>query len=217
MKKLLFTICLSMVCMAGFAQLPTFGIKGGLNFAELQQTESGSTFTSSALTTFNAGVFVDLKFGAISLQPALNFIGEGGSVQMSTFTHNPGGGSAIINYTDKTKLYYLQLPVNLVYHIPVIVGDIYFGAGPYIARGLSGKTTTTFQGDSQTQDLTFGNADGDVKAMQYGADVIVGFKFKGGLLINANYDLGLSNDAAGSENGTSKSRVIGVSIGYCFL
>lgn len=214
MKKTLFTICLISTSLFSFAQLPTLGIKSGVNFASITNSIDGSSVTSSALTTFNAGIFVDIKFGNTSLQPALNFTGKGGS-----------GNN---DFNGNTKLYYLQLPVNIVYHVPAVIGNFYFGAGPYIARGLSGKETdlrvvnpapiTEHPGGPSiiNEDIKFGSGTDEVKSTQIGADAIVGFQFKGGFLINANYDLGLTNDS-NNPSEKSKSHVFGISVGYTFL
>lgn len=213
MKKILFTACFAMVSLATFAQLPSFGIKGGANFATFTASSNNSNLsvTSGSLTTFNVGVFADFKFGNISLQPALNYTGKGGKISENI---NTGSSNTTVSLTE--RLYYLQLPVNLVYHVPAVVGNFYFGAGPYIAEGLSGKVSgDDGSGNNENQKVTFGNADGDLKQMQFGVDGIVGFKFTGGFLINANYDLGLSNDANGSD-GKSKSHVFGISAGFAF-
>lgn len=204
MKKTLLSLCLLMASFAAFAQLPTIGFKGGVNFATLNASASGTNLsvTSGTLTTFNVGAFVDFKFGNVSLQPALNYTGKGGKFSVSTEDFD---GSAQI------KLYYLQVPVNVVYHVPAVVGDFYFGAGPYVGVGISGKTKDS---DGSTADVKFGS-DGDVKRTDIGANAIVGFKFKTGFLINANYDLGLSN-IANDNTGKLKNRVFGISVGYAF-
>jgi len=109
--------------------------------------------------------------------------------------------------------------VNIVYHLPVVVGNIYFGAGPYIAQGLSGKITDSYSNASTvtTQKVTFGNSASDIKATQFGADAIIGFKSRSGILFNVNYDLGLTNDIPASAGGSkSKSHVFGISLGYAF-
>ena len=209
-----------MICAASFAQV-SFGVKGGLSMAKftLSADAGGASISlsSKSLTTFNAGVFADVKIPltSFSIQPSLIYAGKGGK-----FSETDNGASAVVN----EKLYYLQLPVDLVYHIPVVVGDVFVGAGPYVAKGLSGKidgTSNDGQGNISTanQDIHFGNADGDeVKPMQYGANFMAGFKLKNGLLINVNYDLGLSNDAPKSNDpqgqGSNKSKVISVSLGY---
>jgi len=214
MKKILLTFFLVTVSLITFAQIPSIGIKGGVNFATTANNKSD--LTSGSLTTFNAGVFVDLRFGNLSLQPALNYIGEGQSYTFTTEVPEAPNFEETRNIPAMDHLYYLQLPVNIIYHIPVIIGSIYFGAGPYIAEGISGKTTYSSEFYT-TQKITFGSSASDIKPTQFGADAIVGFKLKGGFLINVNYDLGLSNDLPAVETGNRKSRVLGISLGYVFL
>ena len=215
MKKLLLSLLLAGSSMAAFAQLPTFGIKGGANFSTLHVSIDGTNLSvnSGTLTTFNAGVFVDFKFGNVSLQPALNLTGKGGKfngVFSDTEDRNIEQGDGKLN------LLYLQLPVNLVYHVPVVVGDIYFGAGPYVAKGISGKVKgKDTDGNSISEDVKFGD-DGNIKSMEYGANAIAGIKLKTGLLFNVNYDLGLSNIAPNADGGKLKTRVFGISVGYAF-
>ncbi|MES2268888.1 MAG: porin family protein [Bacteroidota bacterium] len=207
-KLLLITVVLMSASLASYAQVPSFGIRGGANFAKLSASASASgasvTYNTGTLTSFSAGVFADFKLGGISLQPALNFTGKGGKEESD-------GDVAKVN------LYYLQVPVNIVYHAPVAIGNIYFGAGPYAALGISGKQKITSGSVTQSEDITFGSDAGDVKRTDFGINGIAGVEFKGGFLIGINYDLGLSdigND--GTSQASTKNRVFGVSVGYKF-
>lgn len=213
MKKLLLSLFLMGASLVSFAQLPTFGIKGGANFSTLNISISNLSLNSNTLTSFNAGVFVDFKFGNVSLQPALNLTGKGGKFNG---TVSDDEDVDIQEGAGKFNLIYLQLPVNIVYHIPAVVGDVYFGAGPYVAKGLSGKVKgTDDNGRSVSEDIKFGDDNG-LKSMDYGANAIAGIKLKTGLLFNINYDLGLSNILPGSESIKMKTRVFGISVGYAF-
>ncbi|MET3979435.1 hypothetical protein ABIB62_002021 [Mucilaginibacter sp. UYP25] len=206
MKKLLLLLCCAFAASTAFAQLPTFGIRGGANFATLSASASASgssvTYTSGTLTTFSAGVFADFKLGGVSIQPALNFTGKGGKEESD-------GDVAKIN------LYYLQVPVNIVYHIPVVIGNIYLGAGPYAAVGVIAKSKVTSGGVTESTDLSFGSDAGDIKRTDFGLNGIAGVEFKGGFLAGLNYDLGLSN-ISNDDTVKTKKRVFGVSIGYKF-
>jgi hypothetical protein len=206
MKKLLLSMLLAGTSLVTFAQLPTFGIKGGANFAKFHASIDGlgGSGSSGSLTTFNIGAFVDFKFGNVSLQPALNFTGKGGTSSTAIDDESTSSG--------KVRLYYLQVPVNLVYHVPAVVGDLYFGAGPYIAMGISGKAKDD---DGNSGDIKFGSGADDLKRTDAGLNAIVGFKFKTGFLINANYDWGLTN-VTNLSGVKLTNRVFGVSIGYAF-
>ena len=206
MKKTLLSLCLLMASFAAFAQLPTVGFKGGVNFATLHATVDGvsGSGNSGSLTTFNVGAFVDFKFGNVSLQPALNFTGKGGSSSVSFDGEANSGG--------KVKLYYLQVPVNVVYHVPAVVGDFYFGAGPYLGMGVSGKAKDN---SGNSEDIKFGSGQDEIKRTDAGLNAIVGFKFKTGFLINANYDWGLTN-ITNVDGIKLTNRVFGISVGYAF-
>lgn len=218
MKKIILTFCLITVSLVSFGQIPSIGIKGGVNFATTVSTDNGSDLTTGSLTTFNAGVFVDIKFGNISLQPGLNYFGEGQSYTLITEVPEGSNFEETRDIPAKDQVYYVQLPVNFVYHIPILIGNIYLGAGPYVAEGLSGKTTYASE-FYNSQKITFGNNDNnDLKPTQFGADAIVGLKLKGSVLIEANYNFGISNDLPSTDTGNSrKSRVFSVSLGYAFL
>jgi len=211
MKKLFLSLFLTAVSAVTFAQLPTFGIRGGANFAKLLISADGTNLSvaTGSLTTYSVGVFVDFKFGNTSFQPALNYTGKGGSIT------GDGGVSG------KFDLHYLQVPLNIVYHVPVIVGNIYFGAGPYVAVGVNGTTTGSDGTTTETDKVTFGGANGDLATTDIGVNGIAGFQFKGGFLIHINYDFGLTNilntsNPANSGGGELKTRTLGVSIGYAF-
>jgi len=217
MKKILLTICISLCTAIAFAQPATFGFKGGLNFTEftLKDANSNLSITSGNWTSFNFGVFADLKIptSKFSVQPSLLYTGKGGHL-----AENGNGASVTID----EKLYYLELPVDLVYHSPVAAGDFYFGAGPYLAFGVSGKLTANLDdGSGNTtnaiEPVKFGNGpNDDITPTQFGGNLLAGFKFKNGFLINANYDFGLTNDIPGATNsgGKNKSNVFSISIGF---
>ncbi|RVT98081.1 PorT family protein [Mucilaginibacter limnophilus] len=214
MKKVLLTICLAAATLTTFAQAPTFGIKGGVNFAKLQISAEGTDMTASSgnNTLFNAGVFVDFKFDKVSVQPGLFATAKGGKFSSNLMDDE---GNALQDASAKFNLLYLQVPVNVVYHAPVTGGEFFFGAGPFVGYGISGKATANDGSSSQSEDVNFGD-DGEFKTIDAGVNGIAGFKFANGFLLNLNYDLGLTNIANNSGDGRIKTRVFGISVGYQF-
>lgn len=205
MKKLIFTVVLASAALFASAQIPKLGIKGGVNFANVSQSSGSFSFSPGSLTSFSVGVFADLKAGAVSIQPGLFYTGKGYKFD-----------EQISNTSQKFQLYYLQVPVNIVYHAPIVVGNIYFGAGPFAAMGISGKDKSTSGGTTTETDVNFGDGVDDVKKTEFGIQGIAGLQLKGGFLIGLSYDLGLSNLSNDSSSGTIKSKVFGVSIGFTF-
>jgi hypothetical protein len=199
MKKLLLAIVFAAASMAAFAQIPKFGIKGGVNFASLAASAGNISASSGSITSFSVGAFLDAKLGAVSFQPGIYYTGKGGA-------SNDGNTNSSIH------LYYLQMPLNFVYHAPIVVGDIYFGGGPYGAYGISAKGKDD---SGVTVDGTFGDGEDDIKRTDFGINGVAGIHFKTGLMLGINYDLGLTNILNVSDIST-KNRVFGVSIGYMF-
>jgi hypothetical protein len=206
MKKLILAaLAMGSVFTASAQSKTTFGISGGLNFAKITSSFDGSSFSAStgSLTHFSAGIFADAPVGGnFSIQPGLYYTGKGGKVEFE--------GEA-----SKLKLAYLQLPVNVVYNVPVSAGKLFIGAGPYAAYGLSAK------GDDDSgvsEKLKFGSdASSDIKRTDFGATGLIGFNFTNGLLLKANYDLGISNILPGDTEGLKmKNRVFGISVGFTF-
>jgi hypothetical protein len=158
------------------------------------------------LTSFSVGVFADAPVStSLSIQPGLYYTGKGGSIS--------GSGATL-----KSKINYIQLPVNVVYNVPVSAGKFFFGAGPYAAVGVNGKNEIKGGGQSISEDIEFGDsANATYKRADFGATGLVGFTFTNGLLLKANYDLGLSNISADNTSGENiKNRVVGLSVGFTF-
>ncbi|MDN3579863.1 porin family protein [Mucilaginibacter flavus] len=228
MKKLLLSLLLIASSTVVFAQLPSIGVKGGVNFATISgsgtenQTVAGTNniANSGSIKSFNIGVFMDVKMGHLSLQPGVNFTGKGGTFNGVTGQLPNGSVSAVDN---KYNLYYVQVPVNVLYHVPFAVGEFYLGAGPYVGLGVYGKhkqsadnnangTHTYFSSDDK---IKFGDTE-DIKPYDLGGSAIAGITLKGGLLLNLNYDLGLSNILPDADGRNFKTRTFGISVGFVY-
>jgi len=228
MKITFLALLLSCPSLAAFAQLPAIGIKGGANFATMNSSRTPANMVagsdiyarSKAVTSFNFGVFVDVKLGHFSLQPAVNFTGKGGKFDGPTGQLPNGSVSQV---STKYNLYYVQVPVNIVYHLPFVVGEFYIGAGPFVGMGVYGRKNLSADNNnngthtaiSSSDKITFGD-NGDIRSDEYGAGAIAGIKLKGGLLFNLNYDLGLSNVAPDQAGNKFKNHVFGTSVGFAF-
>lgn len=203
MKRFMLFVGLTIASLNTLAQSAgTFGIKGGVNFAQLHSSfsNSGGSSSSGYLPTFSGGIFVDYEFSAVSIQPGINFTGRGADENQGD-THL------------KVRLYYLQVPVNVVYHFDIDPGIIYIGAGPYVAYGVSGHIKGTLDGNPIDVNANFGTGTNNYKPLDVGAGAIAGIKFDTGLMINLSYDFGLINISNIAGTNTT-NRVFGLSVGY---
>jgi hypothetical protein len=202
-----------LTCLAGFsfAQSLNFGFKAGLNFSTLKASSNGITLTSSNSTGFHIGAVADIGFENVSLQPGILYSTKGG-----TYGSDAEAGGSV-----KLTLNYIEVPVNILYHFPVVVGKVFIGGGPYVGYGISGKGTLTGSATStgsgtESQNLTFGSGPDDTKNPDYGINFLGGIRFKTGLSLSIGYGLGLGN-LSNDTSGTIKNNVTSVSIGYFFL
>jgi len=109
----------------------------------------------------------------------------------------------------------VEVPVNAVYYIPVgPTGRLFLGAGPYLGVNISG----TAEADGDKQDIEFGSDPDQVSRMDYGINLMGGFKLAKGFLIHAGYGLGLANLSNGGVGDDFKTRnsVLSVGVGFSF-
>jgi hypothetical protein len=157
MKGLIFcALCLSSI---GCAAQVHFGVLAGYNIVSLPQLGKGydQWDQSSSVHSFHSGVTAEFRLGkSWFLAPALLYFGNGAHDVSGSV--NPGGGGYTEDYT--LKLYYLRLPVNLLYKIKLSRSvHIIPGAGLYVSRGLWGSAkgvsyTYTFLGSTQPYNNT---------------------------------------------------------------
>ena len=222
MKKALFTIGLIILALSSFAQSVKFGIETGLNLSNLVETESGMSSSGSTLKGYRMGVFADVGLGDWSLKPGLIYSTKGGRNDVAgTIANN--GSSYTYTGTEQLTFNYVEVPVNLLYHFPVVIGKIFLGGGPYVAIGTSGtdalSTTAINNGvtafNSTSTQVTFGSAVGDFKKIDYGINLTGGLSLKSGLLFGVGYSTGLANLA--NDGSTLRNNVISFSVGFTFL
>jgi len=209
MKKLFITLCIATLSSVAFAQTIDFGVKGGLNLSNQTLSGAGQSIYSKNLSGFNVGGIMDLGWGDFSIQPGIFFTTKGYESTPIPITGNQTYGGGV-----KTKLNYIQIPVNLLYHIHIVPGlKFYLGGGPYLGYGVSGSIS----GDGESDDIHFSKTtDGfSYKNPDFGVNFIAGFEIKKTILLDASYGLGLSNITY-SPTATMHNRVLGISVGYMF-
>src|ERR1035437_3853808 len=125
MKKILLLFVSFFLINLTFAQTGKFSIIAGLNESTASQIPDnfikeiavhGQTFPNSKLNGFHVGAFAEFSLGKISIQPGLLYSTKGGIPYSASWgSFSPGD-----YYTRKDilRLNYLEIPVNLLYHIP---------------------------------------------------------------------------------------------------
>ena len=153
MKKLLFFIPF-FLSLTGFAQI-RLELMGGYNDVNLSKMGrppfSANHFPQGEyvpITSFHAGAVTTIALGKKwALEPGLLYFGNGAHLNAAYL--NPG----ISSYINETiHLYYLRLPVNVLYKI-VTAGPfhLFAGAGLYVARGIGGNEKGTILAEGAVQ------------------------------------------------------------------
>jgi hypothetical protein len=109
-----------------------------------------------------------------------------------------------------------------VYNIPAGTGNVFLGLGPTIGFGISGTFKTTETGDPDASaDIKF---DGDkdptddkvhLKAIDFGANFLAGYKLTNGLFFTAGYAMGFSSIHP-EDDVDFKNKGFSLKIGYMF-
>jgi hypothetical protein len=216
-----------LLACGAYAQESSFYIKGGLNLANVSTTSSGRIDNANMLAGFHVGFMGDLPLGkTVAIQPGLLFTGKGAKSQ----TGQPGDA---YYYKATSNPYYIELPVNIVFKIPLSEkeSDFFIGAGPYAAIGIAGKNKTEGNAGlihfSGSDNIEFSNDDpttfnqqegagfGIMRRFDFGLNGTAGFQLKN-VLLSANYGYGLTkiNSVASNDDDKNKHRVFSLSIGF---
>lgn len=212
---------------------PSIGVHANVIGASMTNKSDGEEANFDTRISWKAGLIAQVPVGtSVYFQPQLNLLSKGGKID-ETETVDYNGIPLTATIKGDAKLTYLELPLNLVYSPGGEDGGFFIGIGPTIGYGIGGKiegdATASIGGQTASQpfdaDVKFdGKTDDELdqddenahfKALDFGANVLVGYQLPSGLFINAHYNYGFSNinPNSGAE---SKNRYFGIGIGYFF-
>lgn len=196
MKKLFTLVVVMMVfATAGYSQ--HFGIKGGLNFANLKGNVDSLSLNSR--TGYHIGVFADFGFGDhFSIHPEIIYSKQGGKTSVS------GGG---LSFDYKQKLTYINVPILA----QMKYGPVYVNAGPQFGFLSAAEAKASFSG---TGGLLGGSSDNkdSFKGTDISGVIGAGLQFSK-LDVGLRYNLGLSDIVKDNQGDAVKNSVLMVSVG----
>jgi len=154
-----------------------FGVKGGLNFAELQGRDGED---ASYKTFYHVGILYQANIlGPLSIQPELQYSVQGSDLK-----------GAFTNY--KTKLHYFTVPVLA----KVTLGPIFVEAGPQFGYLVSANDEGKVQISNTNGSASYGQVNqsstGNYKRGDFSLAAGAGLKFSA-LSIGARYVAGLND------------------------
>lgn len=193
MKKIILSAIAVMAFGFANAQETKFGVKAGLNIANI----GGDIEENKSLVGFHVGGFAEIKLSEkFAIQPELLYSAQG--------VKYDGDGDA------KTTLGYLNIPVMAKFYV---ADKFSLEAGPQIGFLLSAKDK--FEEDGISVDLDTKDA---YKSIDFGLNFGAGYDFTENLSAGVRYNLGLSNiaDTEDSDDFKINNSVFSISVGYKF-
>ena len=217
MKKLGFALMgLLMISSTGAFAQTSFGVKAGVNFSNMTVKYGGDKQDDNKFKPgFTIGAFADIAFSdMIGLETGLNIETKGYKIKND-------GEDFGVKYKSRmsTNLIYATIPVD----VKLTFGNIYVLAGPYLGIAATGKTKSKFESngheDKHNESLKFGNDkdDSDLKRMDLGLGLGVGYEINENLGVRLGYDLGMSNlIIEGDKDNSAKNGVVSVAATFKF-
>ncbi|WP_026063262.1 outer membrane beta-barrel protein [Pedobacter arcticus] len=188
-----------------------FGLKGGVNLPKYKYVNDDQNTSTETKTTvnFNLTGYADIPVGSyFSVQPGLSLQGKGAK-------YYENGDDKI-----EDNVLAIEVPVNLLVNLPAGPGHFYLGGGPYAGFNIAGQKKSTILGVESENDLKFGNDSGDdLKALDFGFNVLAGYQLSSGLNFGAGYGFGLTNLTPTSTSNTNiekNNRLWSFTVGYAF-
>lgn len=187
MKKLIVLLLIVGASITVYSQAEvSLGLKAGVNLSKLN-TDDPEANTGN-ITAFHGGAFVLFKLTKIGIQPELLFSQQGSTID--DISGNP----------EDLKMSYVTIPVMLKW---------------YIAAGFNIKAGPQFGFLNSAELKGVPNVEDGLKSSDVSANVGLAWDAPFGLVLDARYNIGLSDINDGSDvQGEIKSGVFQFSVGY---
>ncbi|TWW02487.1 outer membrane beta-barrel protein [Chitinophaga pinensis] len=183
----------------------SLGLRGGYTLSatqikNAQGYKSNSIGTNSQLKNLHADLIINVPvYKNLYFQPLVRYITKGAYLRPL-----PSKSGLLEESANQLKLHYLEVPLNVMVKIPVSVGKIVFGAGPYVAYGLNGSydLDLMYNGtvlSTESHDVQFNYKDRGIapgvrlNRFDAGANIAVGFEFNNLMVVGANLSRGYAN------------------------
>ncbi len=220
MKKVLFLLAIA-VC---FLQTPVFsqksrvGVTAGITSSNMYGTVDSADAKGGSIKGFTFGMIVDAPIGKsnFSFQPGVHYVQKG----------------KVISETVKVKswyaLRYIDAQMNFLYNTNKKT-NFFVGLGPVISFEMPSKLVVRTSNATAAEPnpdpkytrsektIKFGKEPLDeLRGLDYGANILAGFRMNCGFLVSANYTFGIRNIATEASGDELRNGVAAVKIGWLF-
>ena len=220
MKFFTLFFVMAFAAITSYAQV-SLGIRGGYVNTGLES--SGAAPGTTRQDNWQAGLYANIPlFERGYLHPGMSYLVKGAGLNYA-LTHPV---NLFSTGATKLKLQYLELPVNLVYKVPVSFGKLFAGVGPYAAYCLRGDYDLAVYNNGQlvqsgSQQLAFKTAPNvfgtNIKVQRWdaGLNCCAGVELNCFLTLTGHYGYGLT-DIDKSAGNNFRNRYWGLSLGFLF-
>ena len=215
MKTILSVLGFSFISIFAANAQTTYGLKAGMNFSKITERK----FQNYTPSYFVTGFAEYPLTSRLSIQPGLSLQGKGSKTIAPGSIMDPDIKG---DYKGTMNTMSIEIPINMIYYVPVGYGDIFLSAGPYIGYNISGKIKESNYEPGSTQerssDIKFSGNNKYMNRIDAGVNFGLGYKLKNGLLFQAGYGLGLT-DLNGIKNvslPSSSYRTFNFGVGFQF-
>jgi hypothetical protein len=222
MKKTILFLAGSILSFCTMAQL-SIGIHGTGNLANAK-IKNANDFDYRSKMRAMPGAGIDLQFAFskhLAIRTGANYIQNGVTLKATV------DETVNMQLKIQNSLHYVQLPINLLYTVPLGRIQLFAGAGGYYNYGISGKLRSTLSHTMPDGNESVMEEEVDafkkeeqggagLKKSDYGIGAIAGIRLGGGLFVNAGYQLSLANLDGTNDNAEYKNRSLQLTIGYFF-
>ncbi|MGN6437702.1 MAG: OmpA family protein [Agriterribacter sp.] len=226
MKKVYLLLSLNLLIFNFIQAQFKFGIGGGMHHSSVLEKNSlpnwNQQFESyyTPYSGFHGGLFSELaldKKANWAVQASLLY-----SVKGRNFAKSYDSAKSFLSDTSSIvstwRMGYVELPVHLVYRIPISKRVRFIlGAGGYAGYNLSQKTTYEYyngSGERTTYDnrLATGDEVNKYNKLDYGINALAGFDFNDRIMFTANYSRSLSDFYTAQYGGSFKHQAYGATL-----
>lgn len=200
--KLFFIIPAMFICFASYSQI-SFDVNAGVNIGNLHSKVNGTKQDGlKAAVGYTIPLHINIPIAkSLFFQTGLEYE----SVQHkfhSSITYSEIGFVVVDNYSTKSRLDYINIPLKLFYKITPL---FQLGFGPFAGIGISGRDkiletqyTTTMQGTREDirdykNKIKFGTKNPELKRFNLGLGIDLSYTFLQKIIIGLYSNLGLTN------------------------
>jgi Outer membrane protein beta-barrel domain len=216
MKKLLVIIAISAISFKANSQFK-LGVQAGIAASNLKW-KGFEDAKNLSKPTF--GIVAQANLGGMLFNPSVNYLQTGfRNTETITIPNGTVTTEDVINFNN------LEIPLDIIVPVKTKSGKFLFSIAPVITVGLKGTyentETTVFTSLATPQTINtnmaidYGTQQGEIKKTDWGGRLGIGYQFKNGLQLNANYKAGFTN--VNNDSDKFKNNALTITAAYFFI